>query len=44
MTESPGDRPPRDPAERGRLGFSRWTLSLVGLVILLAFLGWLFLP
>lgn len=35
---------PRDPAERGRLGFSRWMLSLIGAVIVLAFLIWVFLP
>lgn len=40
--DSPGST--RDPARRGRLGFSRATLSLVGVVIVLAFLVWIFLP
>ncbi len=37
------DSPP-DPAERDRLGFSRLALSLIGLVAVLAFLVWVFLP
>lgn len=44
MTNSDRNGPPRDPARRGRLGFSRVTLSLIGLAILLAFLIWVFLP
>ncbi len=36
--------PHPDPAERGRLGFSRTALSLIGLVAVLAFLVWVFLP
>lgn len=36
--------PTPEPSRRGRLGFSRLTLSLVGLAILLAFLAWVFLP
>lgn len=31
-----------DPAERGRLGFSRLALSLIGLIAMLAFLVWFF--
>lgn len=31
-----------DPTERGRLGFSRTALSLVGLLVMLGFLIWFF--
>ncbi len=41
--DTSGSRP--DPAEHGRLGFSRLALSLVGVIAVLAFLVWfLFLP
>lgn len=39
-----GGEKKRDPAERGRLGFPRWVLSVVGFAIVLAFLIWYLLP
>lgn len=41
---SGADPEPREPARRGRLGFSRAALSLVGLLLALAFAVWVFLP
>lgn len=35
---------PNQPTKRGRLGFSRGTISLIGFLLALAFLIWVFLP
>lgn len=44
MSDDPAENKSRlDPAEQGRLGFSRSALSLVGLVVVLGFLAWFFL-
>jgi len=39
---SSSNEPHRDPAERGRLGFSRTALSMVGVLAVIGFLMWFF--